>query len=57
LQNGNRDQAAAHLQQALAIYERLGVPGARRVQQTVKDEGLPSNDQDYRAAALATEAE
>ncbi len=44
LHNGDRDQAAEHLLQAVAIYERLGVPGARRVQQTVKDEGLSSEE-------------
>jgi tetratricopeptide (TPR) repeat protein/transcriptional regulator with XRE-family HTH domain len=54
LQNGDRDQAAAHLQQALAIYERLGVPGARRVQQTVRDEGLRSYDPEPWSPVLAT---
>ncbi len=57
LQSGSRDQAAAHLQQSLAIYERLGVPGAHRVQQTLKDEGLRSSDQDHRSAVLATEGD
>jgi len=42
----DRDQAAAHLQQALAMYERLGVPGARRVQQTLQDHGLTSAIED-----------
>src|SRR5262249_31356805 len=55
LQNGDRDQAAAHLQQALAIYERLGVPGAHRVQQTFKDHGLRSSGSEPRAAVLTTE--
>lgn len=40
LQAGNPGQAAAHLQRALVIYERLGVPGARRVRDALKDHGL-----------------
>jgi tetratricopeptide (TPR) repeat protein/transcriptional regulator with XRE-family HTH domain len=40
LQDGNPGQAAEYLLQALAIYQRLGVPAARRVQQTLHRHGL-----------------
>src|SRR5258708_3230214 len=53
LQNGDRDQAAAHLQQALAIYERLGVPPARRFHQTVHAQGMRSYDPDPCSPCLA----
>jgi tetratricopeptide (TPR) repeat protein/transcriptional regulator with XRE-family HTH domain len=33
-------EAAAHLRHALAIYQRIGAPGARRVQDTLNDQGL-----------------
>jgi hypothetical protein len=36
LQNGATDEGAAHLRQALAIYQRIGAPGARRVQETLR---------------------
>jgi hypothetical protein len=36
LQDSNPDQAATHLQQALAIYQRIGSPGARRVRETLR---------------------
>jgi tetratricopeptide (TPR) repeat protein/transcriptional regulator with XRE-family HTH domain len=42
LQEGNPGQAAAHLRQALTIYQRLGVPAARRVQQTLQNHRLTS---------------
>lgn len=35
LQDGDASQAAVHLRQALAIYQRMGVPAARRVQETL----------------------
>ena len=35
LQDGTTDEGAAHLRQALAIYQRIGAPGARRVQETL----------------------
>jgi hypothetical protein len=31
---------AAHLRQALAIYQRIGSPAARRVEQTLRQYGL-----------------
>src|SRR5262245_42851446 len=34
LQDANPGQAATHLWHALAIYQRIGAPAARRVQQT-----------------------
>jgi tetratricopeptide (TPR) repeat protein/transcriptional regulator with XRE-family HTH domain len=40
LQAGDPVQATAHLQQALVIYERLGVPGARRVRDALMDNRL-----------------
>jgi len=33
---------AAHLRQALAIYQRIGAPAARRVQQTLQNHQLAS---------------
>jgi tetratricopeptide (TPR) repeat protein len=36
LQDGDPGQADAHLQQALTIYQRIGAPGALRVQQKVQ---------------------
>ena len=36
LQDGNPGEAAEHLTQALKIYERIGLPAARRVQQTLQ---------------------
>jgi hypothetical protein len=35
LQDGTTDEGAAHLRQALAIYQRIGAPSARRVQETL----------------------
>jgi tetratricopeptide (TPR) repeat protein/transcriptional regulator with XRE-family HTH domain len=42
LREGHPDQASAHLEQALTIYQRMGVPAARRVRQTLQDHGLTS---------------
>ena len=36
LRDGNPSQAAAHLQQALTIYRRIGVPGAKRIEETLR---------------------
>jgi hypothetical protein len=33
-------EAAAHLRQALEIYQKIGAPGARRVQDTLDSQGL-----------------
>lgn len=35
LQEGNPSQAVAPLRQALTIYQRIGAPGAERVQETM----------------------
>ena len=35
-----RAEAAAHLRDALEIYQKIGAPGARRVQGTLDDHGL-----------------
>jgi tetratricopeptide (TPR) repeat protein/transcriptional regulator with XRE-family HTH domain len=43
LQEGNSGQAAAPLEQAETIYQRIGAPAARRVQETIRNYGLPSN--------------
>ena len=40
LQDGNHGDAAAHWQQALTIYERIGVPDARRIQETLRQHGI-----------------
>jgi hypothetical protein len=40
LQDGNPGQAAAQLRQALAIYQRIGSPGAQRVRETLRQYGL-----------------
>jgi len=36
LQDGNHGEGIAHLKQALVIYRRIGTPGARRVQETLR---------------------
>jgi tetratricopeptide (TPR) repeat protein/transcriptional regulator with XRE-family HTH domain len=41
LREGNPSQAAACLQQALTIYQRLGAPGAKRVQETLRGPSSP----------------
>ena len=40
LHDGSPGQAASSLRQALAIYHRLGTPGARRIHQTLRQHGL-----------------
>jgi tetratricopeptide (TPR) repeat protein/transcriptional regulator with XRE-family HTH domain len=40
LQDGHPGQAGAQLQQALMIYQRIGAPAARRVQQAIQDHKL-----------------
>lgn len=39
-QDGNPSEAAAYLQQALVIYQRIGSPYARRVQEALHRSGL-----------------
>ena len=55
LQDGNPGQAAAHLQQALTIYQRIGAPAARRVRQTLQDHQLKFTSPEPRLAAPASE--
>jgi tetratricopeptide (TPR) repeat protein/transcriptional regulator with XRE-family HTH domain len=43
LREGNPGKAAACLQQALTIYQRLGAPGAYRVQETLRSQSLPGS--------------
>jgi Flp pilus assembly protein TadD len=40
LQDGNSSQAIAPLREALAIYQRIGSPGVRRVRETLRQHGL-----------------
>jgi hypothetical protein len=37
LEDGHDQTGAVHLQRALAIYQRIGAPGAQRVQQALLD--------------------
>ena len=43
LQEGNLSQAVAPLRQALTIYQRIGAPGAERVQETLRRPNLPGS--------------
>ena len=36
LHDGNPAEAAAHLKQALTIYQRIGAPGAKRIEETLR---------------------
>jgi hypothetical protein len=40
LQNDNLVEGAAQLRQALAIYQRIGNPAARRIQETLRQHDL-----------------
>ena len=40
LREGNPGEAAACLQQALRIYQRIGAPGANRIQETLRHHGI-----------------
>jgi hypothetical protein len=40
LHERNLEHGAAHLRQALTIYQRIGAPAARQVQETLHDHGL-----------------
>jgi tetratricopeptide (TPR) repeat protein/transcriptional regulator with XRE-family HTH domain len=51
LREGNPGQAGAHLRQALTIYQRIGVPAARRVQQTLQNHRLTSTTPQPRTPA------
>jgi len=57
LQDGNPGQAAAHLQQALTIYQRLGAPAARRVQEALQTHRLTSITPQPQAAASDNESD
>ena len=43
LQDGDGSQAGPYLRQALAIYQHIGAPGARRVQETLRNPRLPES--------------
>jgi tetratricopeptide (TPR) repeat protein/transcriptional regulator with XRE-family HTH domain len=43
LHEGNPGQAAAYLRQALTGYQRIGAPGAKRVQETLRSQSLPGS--------------
>ena len=45
LQDGDTREGTACLEQALAIYQRIGAPDARRVQQTLADHRAEANNQ------------
>ena len=45
LRDGTPAEAAPHLRQALTIYQRIGAPAARRVQQTLQNHSLTSTTQ------------
>jgi hypothetical protein len=55
LQDDNPGQAAAHLLQALTIYQRIGAPAVRRVQQTIQNHRLTSTTPEPRQAAPSSE--
>lgn len=46
LQDGNPGEAAAYLEQALSIYQRIGVQAARHVQETLHHHGLTTGAAD-----------
>ena len=56
LQDGNRGQAAAHLRQALTIYQRIGAPRARQVQETLRHHKLHHRDNPYDVDQASEEA-
>jgi tetratricopeptide (TPR) repeat protein/transcriptional regulator with XRE-family HTH domain len=41
LREGNPGQAAGYLRQALTISQRIGAPGAQRIEETLRDPSLP----------------
>jgi tetratricopeptide (TPR) repeat protein/transcriptional regulator with XRE-family HTH domain len=43
LRDGNPGDGATHLQQALTIYQRIGAPDARRVQETLRTDGIQTD--------------
>jgi len=55
LEAGNPRQAVTHLRQALAIYQRIGAPGAPRVQRMLEDHRLTSGTAEPKAQARAGE--
>jgi len=40
LKDGNPGEATAYLRQAFTIYQRIGAPSARRVQETLRQHSL-----------------
>jgi tetratricopeptide (TPR) repeat protein len=55
LHDGNHSQATAHLRQALAIYQRIGIPDAQRVQHTLHRQGQISTTPEPPLAASSRE--
>jgi tetratricopeptide (TPR) repeat protein/transcriptional regulator with XRE-family HTH domain len=51
LHDGNPGQAAAHLQQAFIIYQRIGAPAARRIQKTLQHHKLTTTTPESSPAA------
>ena len=57
LQDGNPGRAAAHLQQALTIYQRIGAPATRRMQQTLQNHQLTVTSPGPQPAAPGSEGD
>ena len=55
LHAGSQGEASVHLQQALAIYQRIGVPGAQRVKAALHSHAQTSPAPDSQATALTSE--
>jgi tetratricopeptide (TPR) repeat protein len=57
LQDANPGRADAYLQQALTIYQRIGAPAARRIQQTIQNHNLTSTTPPPQPAAPSSEGD
>jgi len=55
LQDGNPRQAATHLQHALMIYQRIGDPAARRIQETLQNHRPASTTPEPQPSAPTSE--
>ena len=53
IQDGNLSEGTAHLRLALTIYQRIGAPAARRVQETLHQHGLTSTTTEPAAPSSA----
>ena len=57
LQEGHPGQAAEYLSQALTIYQRIGAPTARRIQETLQRNGLASTSPESQPADPSNEGD